>query len=252
MKDALGNVQSVLVLGGTSEIALSSVEALSAQKLARVVLAGRSLDRLEEAAKRLRMNGVHNVVTTIFDAEDTESHEAVIKSVFDEGDIDVAILGFGILIPQEQVEEHPLKAVEMVTVNYTGAVSAGLILAEHMNRQGHGTLVVLSSVAGMRARKSNYVYGSTKAGIDFFAKGLSSALAGTGVRVLIVRPGFVKTAMTSGMKPAPLSIDSGQAGRTIAEAILSGKDLVYAPWVLRPVMAGLKSLPESVFRRLNM
>lgn len=250
MMDALGEPQGVLVLGGSSEIALATVRALPRGRLRRVVLAGRPSAAREEAAASLTQAGITGVETVDFDAADTASHAAVIDAVFDAGDIDVTLLAFGVLGDQAEAEADPDAAVAVATVNYTGAVSVGLRVAARLRRQGHGTLVVLSSVAGDRARRSNFVYGSTKAGLDAFAQGLGDALHGTGARVLIVRPGFVRTRMTQGMEEAPMTIDPQDVAAIIVKALRKGKETVYAPGPLRFVMAGLKTVPRPLFRKL--
>lgn len=123
--------------------------------------------------------------------------------MFAEGDIDMVLLAFGLLGDQARDESAPLSAVRVAQTNYTGAVSAGLICAKALQGQGHGSLVVLSSVAGERARRANFIYGSSKAGLDAFAQGLGDALHGTGVHVMVVRPGFVRSKMTAGLEEAP-------------------------------------------------
>lgn len=250
MMDALGEPQGVLVLGGSSEIALATVRALPRGRLRRVVLAGRPSAARDEAAAALTQAGIAGVETVDFDAADTASHAAVIDAVFDAGDIDVTLLAFGVLGDQAEAEADPDAAVAVATVNYTGAVSVGLRVAARLRQQGHGTLVVLSSVAGDRARRSNFVYGSTKAGLDAFAQGLGDALHGTGARVLIVRPGFVRTRMTKGMEEAPMTIDPQDVAVIIVKALRKGKETVYAPGPLRFVMAGLKTVPRPLFRKL--
>lgn len=252
MIDALGNAQSVLLLGGTSEIGLAIVEELAkGGRLETVVLAGRDTDAMERSAPGIRAAGVSRVDAVAFDAAETTSHEKVLDEVFrTAGDIDVVVLAFGVLGDQEAFEADPDAAVAAATVNYTGAVSAGLHVAAHLRRQGHGRLVVLSSVAGERARRSNFVYGSTKAGLDAFATGLGDALHGSGAKVLVVRPGFVTTKMTEGMKPAPLSTTAPDVARVVAKALAAGKEEVWAPPALRWVMAALRHVPRPLFRRL--
>jgi len=164
MLDALGEPQSVLVLGGTSEIALATIKEMPRHRLRRVLLAGRPSESLDAAVAQLQALNIAGVESIEFDAKDTNSHGAIIDAAFDGSDIDVVILAFGVLGDQMTAEEDPSHAVEIATVNYTGSVSAGLHVARRLKNQGHGTLVVLSSVAGDRARRSNYVYGSTKAG----------------------------------------------------------------------------------------
>ena len=250
MMDALGEPQSVLVLGGSSEIALATVRALPRARLRRVVLAGRPSPALDAAAATLTAAGVAGVETAAFDATDTASHDAFVSGAFDGGDVDIVLLAFGVLGDQAEAEADPDAAVAIATTNYTGAVSVGLRVAARLKAQGHGVLVVLSSVAGDRARRSNFVYGSTKAGLDAFAQGLGDALHGSGARVLIVRPGFVRTRMTQGLPEVPMTIDPEDVARIIVTALRKGRETVYAPGPLRFVMAGLKTVPRPLFRKL--
>ncbi|MCF8530966.1 MAG: decaprenylphospho-beta-D-erythro-pentofuranosid-2-ulose 2-reductase [Candidatus Nanopelagicales bacterium] len=250
MIDALGEPQSVLVLGGTSEIALATIKEMPRHRLRRVLLAGRPSPALDAAVKELQELNIAGVESVEFDAKNTDSHGAIIDAVFDVSDVDLVILAFGVLGDQLNAEADPSHAVEIATVNYTGAVSAGLHVARRLKNQGHGALVVLSSVAGDRARRSNYVYGSTKAGLDAFAQGLDAALAGTGAHVLIVRPGFVRTKMTTHLPEAPMTTNPEDVAAIIVSALRKGKSTVYAPGPLRFVMAGLKILPKQVFRKL--
>lgn len=250
MIDALGEPQSVLVLGGTSEIALATIKEMPRHRLRRVLLAGRPSPALDAAVKELQELNIAGVESVEFDAKNTDSHGAIIDAVFDVSDVDLVILAFGVLGDQLNAEADPSHAVEIATVNYTGAVSAGLHVARRLKNQGHGALVVLSSVAGDRARRSNYVYGSTKAGLDAFAQGLDAALAGTGAHVLIVRPGFVRTKMTTHLPEAPMTTNPEDVAAIIVSALRKGKSTVYAPGPLRFVMAGLKILPRQVFRKL--
>lgn len=251
MRDALGSPQSVLVLGGTSDIGRATAKALVARRARTVILAGRRPDALEEAAGELRAAGADRVETVPFDGDDTASHAAFAEDVFSRyGDIDVALVAFGVLGNQAEAEANPDDAVKTLTTNFVGPASIGLHLSHQFRRQGHGVLVLLSSVAAQRARRSNFVYGSSKAGVDAFYTGLGDSLVGTGVSVLVVRPGFVRTKMTEGMKAAPGSTTPEKVAEVIVRALESGAEEAWAPPPLRAVMFVLRHLPRPVFRRL--
>jgi decaprenylphospho-beta-D-erythro-pentofuranosid-2-ulose 2-reductase len=252
MKDALGSVQSVLVLGGGSDIALATVRKLVAGRCRTVVLAGRDLEGLEASAKELRaLPGSPSAEVTAFDACDVASHDAFVDDVFTRHpDLDLVLVAFGLLGDQERAESDSRHAVQIATTNYVGAVSVMVPVARRMKEQGHGTIVLLSSVAGERARRSNFVYGSSKAGVDAFAQGLADSLVGSGATVLVVRPGFVHTKMTEGMKAAPLSTTPDAVADAIVAGIASGATTVWVPPPLRYLMAVLRHLPRAVFRRL--
>ncbi|MCX4737166.1 MULTISPECIES: decaprenylphospho-beta-D-erythro-pentofuranosid-2-ulose 2-reductase [Streptomyces] len=249
MKDAFGIPQSLLVLGGTSEIALATARRLIARRTRTVWLAGRPSADLESAAAELRALGA-DVRTVAFDALDPDSHEVVLGKVFAEGDVDVVLLAFGILGDQAHDERDPAAAVRVARTNYTGAVSAGLVSARALQAQGHGSLVVLSSVAGERARRSNFIYGSSKAGLDAFAQGLGDALHGTGVHVMVVRPGFVRTRMTAGLDEPPLATTPEAVATAVELGLRRRSETVWVPGLLRVVMSALRHVPRGVFRRL--
>ncbi|GGT89671.1 decaprenylphospho-beta-D-erythro-pentofuranosid-2-ulose 2-reductase [Streptomyces lateritius] len=249
MKDAFGTPQSLLLLGGTSEIGLATARRLIARRTRTVWLAGRPSPALTAAADSLRALGA-DVRTVPFDALDTESHEERLGKIFTQGDIDLVLLAFGILGDQARDEADPLAAVRVAQTNYTGAVSAGLVCARALQSQGHGSLVVLSSVAGERARRANFIYGSSKAGLDAFAQGLGDALHGTGVHVMVVRPGFVRSKMTAGLAEAPLATTPETVARAIELGLRRRSETVWVPGALRVVMSALRHVPRPVFRRL--
>ena len=249
MIDAVGNPQSVLLLGGTSEIGLAVVEAFANDRPMRVVLAGRPSARLDAAKVRIEELGCA-VEPVEFDARALDTHADVIRKAFAGGDIDVAIVAFGLLGDGEKAWTDIDTAVELATVNYTAAVAVGVALGERMREQGHGAIVALSSVAGERPRRGNFVYGSTKAGLDAFYTGLTEALRPDGVGVTVVRPGFVHTRMTEGHQPAPFSTTPEAVAAVVVDAVRSRKEQVWAPQPLRAVMSVLRHLPRPVFRRL--
>ncbi|ALE79881.1 decaprenylphospho-beta-D-erythro-pentofuranosid-2-ulose 2-reductase [Pseudonocardia alni] len=249
MIDAVGNPQSILLLGGTSEIGLATVRAFAADRPLRVVLAARPGPRLDAARAELEALGC-GVETIEFDARSIETHPEVVKKAFAGGDIDVAVVAFGLLGDNEKAWTDVDHAVELAQVNYTATVSTGVALAERFREQGHGSLVAISSVAGERARRSNFVYGSTKAGMDAFYTGLTEALREFGVTVTIVRPGFVHSKMTEGLDAAPLATTPQAVADVIVDAVRTGKELVWAPAPMRFVMSALRHVPRPLFRRL--
>ncbi len=253
MKDGLGDVQSVLLLGGSSDIGLAITRRLAAPRRAAVVLAGRNRPALESAAAGLRDRGAGRVEVVTFDALDTAGHDQVVEqSVGLVGDLDVVVVAFGLLGNQDADEAGGEGAVRLASVNYVGAVSISLAVARRLRTQGHGTLVVLSSVAGERVRRANYIYGSSKAGLDGFAQGLGDSLHGSGARVLIVRPGFVTTKMTAGMKPPPLSTTPEAVAAATETALHQDREIIWVPGLLRWVMLAIRHLPRPLFRRLKM
>ncbi|MEU7320330.1 decaprenylphospho-beta-D-erythro-pentofuranosid-2-ulose 2-reductase [Streptomyces griseoviridis] len=249
MKDAFGLPQSLLVLGGTSEIALATARRLIARRTRTVWLAGRPSPALDRAATELRGLGAE-VRTVAFDALEPEAHETALGKVFAEGDIDLVLLAFGVLGDQARDERDPASAVRVAQTNYTGAVSACLVAARALQAQGHGSLVVLSSVAGERARRANFIYGSSKAGLDAFAQGLGDALYGTGVHVMVVRPGFVRSKMTAGLPEAPLATTPEEVAAAVELGLRRRSETVWVPGALRVVMSALRHAPRAVFRRL--
>lgn len=249
MIDAVGNPQTLLLLGGTSDIGLAIAEKYLAEHPLRVVLAARQTPRLEAAVQRLKDKGAE-VSTVEFDAKDTASHPGVLDKAFADGDIDVTVVAFGLLGDAEEVWQDHAKAVELATVNYTAAVSVGVALAEKLKKQGHGQVIALSSVAGERVRRSNFLYGSTKAGFDGFYLGLGEALAPFGGQVTVVRSGQVTTKMTEGMKNAPLTRTAEQVAEISVDAARKGKELVWSPPPFRLVMSVLRHVPRKIFRKL--
>ena len=253
MRDALGLPQSVLVLGGTSEIGVATAVALAQRRARTVVLGVRDPARAETAAAKVRAAGAATVETARFDADDLDSHEPFLEEVFERhGDIDLVLVAFGVLGDSERSTVDGRAAAAVVRTNFLGAVSVTVPLVHRMREQGHGAIVVLSSVAGERVRKSNFVYGSSKAGLDGFAQGLGDSLRGTGVDVMVVRPGFVKTKMTAGLDAAPLSTTADAVAKAILDGLARGAHTVWVPGVLRYVMAALRHLPRPLFRRLDL
>jgi len=239
----------VLILGGRSEIGIEL--ALRLAPGATLVLAARKADQLDDQVAALKAAGATAVHTREFDADDLASHGPLVDTVVAEhGPIRIAVLAFGILGDQARAETDAAHALAIVRTDYVAQVSMLTHLATAMRTAGRGSLVVFSSVAGVRVRRANYVYGSAKAGLDGFASGLADALYGTGVRLLIARPGFVIGRMTEGMTPAPLSSTPQQVAAATARALAKRRRTVWIPWALRPMFFVMRLLPQFVWRRM--
>jgi decaprenylphospho-beta-D-erythro-pentofuranosid-2-ulose 2-reductase len=251
MMDGAGAVASVLLLGGTSEIGQEIVRSMRSPKLRTVVLACRDPEAATGFVAELEGSEV-KVLVEPFDAAQPAGHGDLVRRIVAAvGDIDLAVLAAGQLGPPD-VAERPVDAANLMSANMAGPTSVLLEVAQLMRRQGHGTIVVLSSVAGERVRRANFVYGASKAGLDALAQGLSAWLEGTGVRVIVVRPGFVHTRMTAGMRPAPLSTTAPAVAAAVRRSLGGQAVVIWTPWALRPLFSVLRHLPTKVFRRLPM
>jgi decaprenylphospho-beta-D-erythro-pentofuranosid-2-ulose 2-reductase len=251
MLDAMGNPQTILLLGGTSEIGLAICERYLRDAHARVLLAAMPDDPgRDDAVAQMKAAGAREVELIDFEALDTDSHPKVIDRAFAGGDVDVAIVAFGLLGDAQELWQNQRKAVQITGINYTAAVSVGVLLAERMRKQGFGQIIAMSTVAGERVRRSNFVYGSTKAGLDGFYLGLGEALREFGVRVLVIRPGQVRTRMSAHIKEAPLTVNKEDVAELAVTAAAKGKELVWAPPQFRYVMMVLRHIPRPIFRKL--
>lgn len=251
MIDAVGNPQSLLVLGGTSDIALTTAKQYAQTRPLRVVLADRpeESERLEAAAEELRKTG-STVSILHFDARKPETHAEVIDKAFADGDVDVTLIAFGIQGDNEKGWTDFEAARAVADINYVAPVGLGVLLANKLKKQGHGSIAVMASPAGERARRSNFVYGSSKGGLDIFYTGLTYALEEHGVKVTVIRPNFVHTKLTAGMKPPPMSQTPDQVAASIIDGVRKGKEEVYAPGQMRWVMFVLKHVPRFIFKKL--
>ncbi|GAB2990685.1 SDR family NAD(P)-dependent oxidoreductase [Amycolatopsis acidiphila] len=241
---------TVLVLGGRSEIGLAVARRLIGSDNSTVLAARRS-DDLDEQEAALRRAGATEVGRVEFDADDLARHRPVLDEVIARhGPLDVVVVAFGILGDQQRAETDAAHAAAVVHTDYLAHVHLLTEVVNVLREQGHGKVVVFSSVAGIRVRRANYVYGSAKAGLDGFAGGLADALHGSGIGLLLVRPGFVIGRMTEGMKPAPFSSTPDQVADATVAALRRGRGEVWVPAVLRPVFFVMRLLPRTVWRRL--
>jgi short-subunit dehydrogenase len=242
---------TVLVLGGRSEIGLAVAIRLARKGYRDFVLAARRSAELDGEEAALREAGAATVTRVEFDADEVGEHATFLADIAKQhGPLDVVVTAFGILGDQQRAETDTAHALSIVHTDYVAHVSILSELATLLREQGSGTLIVFSSVAGVRVRRANYVYGSAKAGLDGFASGLADALTGSGVRLLLVRPGFVIGRMTEGMSPAPLSSTPDQVADATIAAFNRGKGEVWVPGTLRLVFAAFRLLPRALWRRM--
>jgi decaprenylphospho-beta-D-erythro-pentofuranosid-2-ulose 2-reductase len=250
---AAAGATSVLMLGGSSEIAIAIARRLAADRPVRPYLLGRDRARLDRALAELDRAGCAPGAVDLLDAEDLDAHAPVIARAFERaGGFDLAVLAVGVLGAQEGVAADPAAAAEVMRVNFVGCGSLLLHCARLMRAQGRGTIVVLSSVAAERGRAGNAIYGASKAGLDALAQGLADATAGDGVRVLVVRPGFVRTRMTAGLPSAPFATTPEAVADATVEALAGRAHTVWVPAILRPIFFVLRHLPRWLFRRLPL
>lgn len=249
MNDALAVPGTVVLFGGTSDIGLAIVGQLIARGTRTVVLAGRDPAALQHSGDRFGDAKVH-VVT--YDTTDDQAHTRTVDEISAMvGDIDLVVCAVGALGDHDRLTRDPLATSHLLRTNFVGPAASLLAIAERMRTQGHGRMIVLSSVAGERVRSENFIYGASKAGLDGFATGLGDALADSGIDVLVVRPGFVRTRMTAGMDPAPFATTAEEVAAATIRGLERGDAVVWAPGILRWVMVVLRHLPRGLFRRLS-
>lgn len=239
----------IAVFGARSEIGGEVAERLSSGNT--VVLAARP-GSLEDQRARCLAAGAQAVHTITFDADDAANHRRIVEQIeAKHGPIDIAVLTFGILGDQAMAEADETEVVRILHTDFVAQASLLTVLAERMRHRSRGTLVAFSSVAGRRVRRANYVYGSAKAGLDGFASGLADALHGTGVRLIIARPGFVIGRMTTGMDPAPFSSTPAQVAEAVVDSIENGSRVeLWIPWQLRVMFAPAPFIPRGIWRRM--
>lgn len=248
MRDALGRFQTVALFGAGSDIGTAILRGLLRDGPFAALLLARDPEGVDSAY--LEEAGA-TVERGAFDALAFDTHAAVVESLFATGrDLDLAVLAFGVLGDQATAEADGAEARAVVDTNFTAAVSVLTPLLERMVAQGHGTVVVLSSVAGVRARRSNYVYGAAKAGLDAFCQGAQLRLQGSGVGLVIVRPGFVTTKMTARLRPLPLSVTAEQVADAVIDGIRAGATVIWVPPAMRLVALGLRVAPRRVLGSL--
>jgi decaprenylphospho-beta-D-erythro-pentofuranosid-2-ulose 2-reductase len=244
--------KKILVLGATSGIAEATCRIWAAQG-ASLFLVARNADKLAAVAADLRTRGAFYVDTAVADLDDTDSHPTLLAHAVNSlTGMDVAYLAHGILGDQTAAEQDFNTAAQILHTNFMAPVSLLTWLANYCVQRHTGTLAVLSSVAGDRGRRSNYVYGSSKAGLSAFLEGLRNRIDREGVTVLTIKPGPTKTAMTAAMPKREKFADVDQVAKSIASAIEKRRDQLYVPFIWQPIMLVIRTIPERIFKKLNL
>jgi decaprenylphospho-beta-D-erythro-pentofuranosid-2-ulose 2-reductase len=250
MSDAAGRL---LLLGGSSEIGLAIARRLAAEGPIRPYLLGRDRTRLEQAVTKLERAGCSGGELDVVDADDLEAHgPAVTRAFARTGGFDFVVLAIGVLGAQRGLDADPSEAADVMRVNFVGCGSLLLHCLRKLREQGHGTLIVLSSVAAERPRATNAIYGAAKAGLDALAQGLADATTDGDVRVLVVRPGFVSTRMTAGLSPAPFATTPEAVAEATVRALGGRAHTIWVPSHLRYILAALRHVPRPLYRKLPL
>jgi decaprenylphospho-beta-D-erythro-pentofuranosid-2-ulose 2-reductase len=244
--------RGVLILGATSGIAQEAARCFAVER-ARLFLVARDPRKLAALAADLKIRGAESVESMQADLTDGSVHARIIGEVFAvwKG-LDAALIAHGTLPDQSAAESDAGLLRQEIETNYVSVVSLLMQLARALEEQGDGVLCVIGSVAGDRGRRSNYVYGSAKAGVATFVAGLRVRLAAAGVRVVLIKPGWVGTPMTAHLKQNFLFATAEQAGRGVYHAMTSPRAVVYLPWYWKWIMAIIRLIPEPIFAKLNL
>lgn len=252
MEDAFGHPQTMIVLGGSSDIARAVTKKLCATRAHRVVLAGRSAERLEAAAREAQEYGATNVATVVFDAEDPGDAARAVAECFErlEEPADLVVVAVGLLPDQFAVEHDPGEVARVLTVNMTWPAAALTEVRERLVAQGHGRILVMSSVAAVRIRRSAYLYGAAKIGLDRLCLGMAQSLEGTGVRLQLLRPAVVRTKMTAGQPEPPFTTGPNEVATNVVRGLSTNRLVIWSPPIMGPIAFVLRHLPTGVFRRL--
>ncbi len=242
----------ILIIGATSAIAHETAK-FFARDGAELFLVARNNEKLEDVSNDLKVRGAKRTETFLLDLNDLDRHQEMIQTAIDTfGGLDMVLISHGTLGDQQLCEQSVEKTLEELTTNFTSVISLLTLLANYFEQQKRGRIAVVSSVAGDRGRRSNYVYGTAKGAVSIFLQGLRGRLSKSGVTVVTVKPGLVDTPMTASMKKGLLFAQPRKVGEGIYQAMKKGKEVVYLPWFWRPIMMIIKSIPESVFKKISI
>ncbi|MDC1067563.1 SDR family oxidoreductase [Candidatus Kapabacteria bacterium] len=249
----MNKIKKILIFGASSKIAQETAKNFN-QEGTQLYLAGSNLQKLEIVRDDLK---VRSPKATFYleqiNALEFDKHNQLIENAKTKMDgLDCVLIAHGTLPENDEIRKDHIKTLHHFNINCTSVISLSTIAATNFEKQGYGTLAVISSVAGERGRQSNYIYGSAKGGVSLFLQGLRNRLINSNVNILTIKPGPTDTPMTTNMKKGLLFAKADAVGKSIHSAILNGKDVLYTPWFWRYIMAIIKAVPESIFKKMSM
>lgn len=253
MENAFGQPQSVIVLGGSSDIARALTKRLCAARANTVVLCGRNQKLLEESAEEAKDYGANTTDTVLFDAEDVSNAARVVTEAFEKvgGSVDLVVVAVGLLGDQFAQENDAAAAAQVAMVNFAWPVAALAEVRRRLVEQGFGRILVMSSVASIRIRRNAYLYGGAKAGLDRLCDGLADSLEGTGVTLQLLRPGVVRTRMTTDQAPVPFTTDPEEVAGYVMNGLATKDRVIWSPPIMRYAFAVLRHLPRPLWRKVT-
>jgi decaprenylphospho-beta-D-erythro-pentofuranosid-2-ulose 2-reductase len=252
MENAFGQPQSVVVFGGSSDIARALTKRLCAARAHTVVLCGRNQTLLDQAAEEAKDYGAAATDTVLFDATDEDAERVVAEAFEKVGEnVDLVVVALGLLGEQEDQENDAARGAEVAIVNFAWPVAALAEVRRRLVAQGSGRILVISSVAAVRVRRSNYLYGASKAGLDRLCGALAESLEGTGVRLQILRSGVVRTRMTKDRSPEPFTTGPEEVAGYVMKGLATNDPVIWSPPILRYAFALLRHLPQRVWRKVS-
>jgi decaprenylphospho-beta-D-erythro-pentofuranosid-2-ulose 2-reductase len=250
MENSFGQPQSVVVLGGSSDIARALTKRLCAARAHTVVLCGRNQKLLDESAEEAKDYGARTTDTVVFDAKSVTKAASVVSEAFEKvgGDVDLVVVAVGLLGDQFAQENDAAAAVKVALVNFAWPVAALAEVRRRLIAQGHGRILVMSSVAAIRIRRNAYLYGGAKAGLDRLCYGLADSLDGTGVTLQLLRPGVVRTRMTKGQAPIPFTTGPEEVAGYVMKGLATNDRVIWSPPIMRYAFFMLRHLPKPLWR----
>jgi decaprenylphospho-beta-D-erythro-pentofuranosid-2-ulose 2-reductase len=252
MENSFGQPQSVVVLGGSSDIARALTKRLCAARAHTVVLAGRNQKLLDESAEEAKDYGATTTDTVLFDAEDVSNAQQVVTEAFEKvgGPVDLVVVAVGLLGDQFAQEDDATAAARVAIVNFSWPVAALAEVRRRLVAQGHGRILVMSSVASIRIRRTAYLYGGAKAGLDRLCQGMADSLDGTGVRLQLLRPGVVRTRMTENQAPIPFTTGPEEVAGYVMKGLETNDRVIWSPPIMRYAFLMLRHLPKPIWRKV--